>query len=1030
MEGLLILIPLALIAVVVVFVWMVARTVSNGQQLDALRGLVDMLLADVSRLKERLAMLETAKPPPPAEAQPPVVTTQPSVIATTTPVAPLPATPPPPMRTIAPLPPPFDTARSIVPPVVPAQPAAIPAIRPVPTLAPRIAPRRPAINWEQFMGVKLFAWIGGFALFLAVAFFVKYSFDNNLVPRELRVAMGFVTGIGLLVGGVLLRRKAYLVTSQTLCATGVVILYAASFAAHGHQLVGGGPAFLLMSLVTVVAFMIAGRLDAQVVAILGLVGGFLTPPLLSTGEDNPLGLFGYVALLDIGLVATALKRRWHYLVAMGVAGTVLMQIGWVDKFFAVDKVFTAMGIFATFNLLFLAAFVVTDRLRQWNRSVSASVLVMPLVTFAFTASFLTYPELGARPGVIFSFILLADLCVLAAVVLRHPLPQVHLVSGGLSFLLLSAWTVSHLKLELLNWQLGACLGFAALHTVFPLVLQRVRPAAGRTWWGHLFPLLALVLTMLPLFQNLDMPWLLWPVVLLIDALAVGLALITGAVVAVVAVLLLTAVVTLVWIIHLPAELTAMPPLLLVVGGFAVFFFLIGSFLGEKILAKWEAAEGGDAGFVGVDSLAALGLKSSRADRLAQIPALSAILPFLLLILATARLPLVSPTPVFGLALLLVVLLLGLTVVLELPVLPLVGLGCVLALEYVWNGAHFTVATAGTTVAWNVVFTAVFIVFPFLFRAKFADRILPWAASALAGPLHFYLVYEAAKQAWPNGAMGLLPAAFAVPMAVALALVARQFAPDAPKRTALLAWFGGSALFFVTLIFPVQFDKQWITVGWALEGAALLWLFHRVPHPGLRAVGVALLVTAFARLALNPAVFDYHPRSETRILNWFLYGYGIVTVCLFAAARLLTPPRNRVFRWNAPPILTALGAVLAFLLVNIEIADWFSTGATLTFEFNANLGQDMTYSLAWGLFAFVVLAAGFKTASRYARYSGMGLLVVTLLKLFLHDLWRLGGLYRIGSLIGLALVLIVVSFIYQRFLAADAANKNAAPPAAT
>jgi uncharacterized membrane protein len=279
-------------------------------------------------------------------------------------------------------------------------------------------------------------------------------------------------------------------------------------------------------------------------------------------------------------------------------------------------------------------------------------------------------------------------------------------------------------------------------------------------------------------------------------------------------------------------------------------------------------------------------------------------------------------------------------------------------------------------------------------------------------------------------MGLLPAAFAVPMAVALALVARQFAPDAPKRTALLAWFGGSALFFVTLIFPVQFDKQWITVGWALEGAALLWLFHRVPHPGLRAVGVALLVTAFVRLALNPAVFDYHARSETRILNWFLYGYGIVTVCLFAGARLLAPPRNRVFQLNAPPFLTALGTVLAFLLVNIEIADWFSTGATLTFEFNANLGQDMTYSLAWGLFAFIVLAAGFKTANRYARYSGMGLLVVTLLKLFLHDLWRLGGLYRIGSLIGLALVLIVVSFIYQRFLAADAANKNAAAPTVT
>ncbi len=95
----------------------------------------------------------------------------------------------------------------------------------------------------------------------------------------------------------------------------------------------------------------------------------------------------------------------------------------------------------------------------------------------------------------------------------------------------------------------------------------------------------------------------------------------------------------------------------------------------------------------------------------------------------------------------------------------------------------------------------------------------------------------------------------------------------------LAWFGGVALFFITLIFPIQFDRQWITIGWALEGAALLWLFHRVPHPGLRLAGVGLLVAAFVRLALNPAVLEYHPRAATPIFNWYLYAYGIVTVCL-------------------------------------------------------------------------------------------------------------------------------------------------------
>jgi uncharacterized membrane protein len=61
---------------------------------------------------------------------------------------------------------------------------------------------------------------------------------------------------------------------------------------------------------------------------------------------------------------------------------------------------------------------------------------------------------------------------------------------------------------------------------------------------------------------------------------------------------------------------------------------------------------------------------------------------------------------------------------------------------------------------------------------------------------------------------------------------------------------------------------------------------------------------------------------------------------------------------------------------------------------------------------------------------MGLLVVTLLKLFLHDLWRLGGLYRIGSLIGLAFVLMMISLIYQKFLSNPSAGTPAKPDDST
>ena len=160
-------------------------------------------------------------------------------------------------------------------------------------------------------------------------------------------------------------------------------------------------------------------------------------------------------------------------------------------------------------------------------------------------------------------------------------------------------------------------------------------------------------------------------------------------------------------------------------------------------------------------------------------------------------------------------------------------------------------------------------------------------------------------------MGLLPAAFSVPALLSLVVVLKTIPAVNTARMTQLAWFGGVALFFITLIFPIQFDRQWITIGWALEGAALLWLFHRVPHPGLRLTGVGLLIAAFVRLAFNPAVLEYHPRSATPIFNWYLYSYGFVTVCLFVGARLLQSPEP--VEGVAPPRETVLGLPAPALL---------------------------------------------------------------------------------------------------------------------
>ena len=172
------------------------------------------------------------------------------------------------------------------------------------------------IDRERFMGVNLFAWIGGFVLFLATAFFVKYSIDNNLIHRN--SSRGWIFAWNLFIDR---RIAAFPETissnSSDLCSTRILILYADVFASYSfYHFIEVTPAFLLIIAVTAVAFLLAVRLDAKLVAILGLLGGFFTPPLLSTGHDNPLGLFSYIFILVAGLIAIALRKKWTFLISL------------------------------------------------------------------------------------------------------------------------------------------------------------------------------------------------------------------------------------------------------------------------------------------------------------------------------------------------------------------------------------------------------------------------------------------------------------------------------------------------------------------------------------------------------------------------------------------------------------------------------------------------------------------------------------------------------------------------------------------
>ena len=81
-------------------------------------------------------------------------------------------------------------------------------------------------------------------------------------------------------------------------------------AANFYHLIQPSTGFVLMSLVTLLAGGIAVRFDSILVAVLGIIGGYGTPLMLPTDEVNFVGLYGYILVLGIGVLAVCYRKNW------------------------------------------------------------------------------------------------------------------------------------------------------------------------------------------------------------------------------------------------------------------------------------------------------------------------------------------------------------------------------------------------------------------------------------------------------------------------------------------------------------------------------------------------------------------------------------------------------------------------------------------------------------------------------------------------------------------------------------------------
>jgi uncharacterized membrane protein len=233
---------------------------------------------------------------------------------------------------------PSQTVAEISAPVPPVVSVNTPPPEPVPPPAPLFtpppsAPSRTQEEWEALIGGKLLNRIGALALVIGIGFFLKYAFDNNWLSESVRVSLGAAAGFLLLLGAAGSRRRGLLIFAQGLVGAGIAVLYLSAYASFNYyHLVTQPVAFVLMAFVTIIAFTQAFLYDSIAVSLLGWIGGFLTPFMLSTGESNEIGLFAYIALLATGLLVVVMrKEKWAILEPLTVAATYFIYFLWYGQ---------------------------------------------------------------------------------------------------------------------------------------------------------------------------------------------------------------------------------------------------------------------------------------------------------------------------------------------------------------------------------------------------------------------------------------------------------------------------------------------------------------------------------------------------------------------------------------------------------------------------------------------------------------------------------------------------------------------------
>jgi uncharacterized membrane protein len=339
----------------------------------------------------------------------------------------------------------------------------------------------------------------------------------------------------------------------------------------------------------------------------------------------------------------------------------------------------------------------------------------------------------------------------------------------------------------------------------------------------------------------------------------------------------------------------------------------------------------------------------------------------------------------------------------------------------WSFGYYTNAQALRTAFFLACFFLVFAFAPRLVQRKLdgETRVAGWdnlalvilpLANAAWGFLGFYAILDRPDNEWPKA---FLAVAFAAFYLLLLRLPENGRLKSSPA--VLSGLHLAIAVVFLTIAIPLKAHGRWITIGWLVEGAALLWLASRNQLRLLRVLAVLCLALGLcALITINPAA------SLTPIFNQRFATYLVaIAVCAFAAwiaVNAKADADSPDFFWLQLAPVSALAVnALILMAIGLEIHSywWNLRSPSVHDSEQYRMYAQFTYSAWFMLFGAILLTAGFWRRSSFLRWQALVLLAFAIGKVFLVDVSELSQGYRILSFLGLGALLLGVSFVYQR-----------------